>query len=178
MNAVTLLRNLRQELGTLGIVSLAMVAASTVFLFFVLKPLEVRNRALAEQVLSGSERAQTTARRAPAATPAAKVAAFYEFLKSGKQPTDWLERLYAAAQRTGVEMHSAEYRMQSTGTRIERYEIKLPLRARYAQIRTFVDSALADIPMLSLDDIKFKRERAADSVVEAELRLTLHLVNP
>jgi hypothetical protein len=68
--------------------------------------------------------------------------------------------------------------MQSTGTRIQRYEIKLPLRARYAQIRTFVDAALADIPMLSLDDIRFKRERAADSVVEADLRLTLHLVNP
>ena len=178
MNAVTLLRNLRQELGAVGMVSLAMVAASIVFLFFILKPLEARNRALAEQVLSGSGRGQVPSERTPAATPAAKVAAFYEFLKSGKQTTDWLDRLYAAAQRAGVELRSAEYRMQSTGTRIERYEIRLPLRARYAQIRVFVDSALADIPMLSLDDIKFKRERAADSAVEAELRLTLHLVNP
>lgn len=177
MNAMALLRNLRHELGTLGIVSLTMVAASILFLFFVLKPLEARDRALEEQVTSSSERAQSQAVRAPASTPAAKVAAFHEFLKSGKQTTDWLERLYSAAQRAGVEMHSAEYRMQSTGTRIQRYEIKLPLRARYAQIRAFVDAALADIPMLSLDDIRFKRERAADSVVEADLRLTLHLVN-
>jgi hypothetical protein len=178
MNAMTLLRNLRHELGTLGMVSLGMVATSILFLFFILKPLEARNRALAEQVTSGSQLARSEAEQAPASTPAAKVAAFHEFLKSGKQTTDWLERLHAAAQRAGVEMRSAEYRMQSTGTRIERYEIRLPLRARYAQIRAFVDAALADIPMLSLDDIKFKRERAADSAVEAELRLTLHLVNP
>lgn len=178
MNAMTLLRNLRHELGMLGMVSIGMVTASILFLVLVLKPLEARNRALTEQVASGSQIARSQAEQVTASTPAAKVAAFHEFLKSGKQTTDWLERLHAAAQRAGVELHSAEYRMQPTGTRIERYEIRLPLRARYAQIRAFVDSALTEIPMLSLDDIKFKRERAADSVVEAELRLTLHLVNP
>ena len=78
MNAVTLLRNLRHELGTLGMVSLGMVGASILFLFFVLKPLEARNRALAEQVTSGSQLAHSQTERVPASTPAAKIAAIQE----------------------------------------------------------------------------------------------------
>ena len=178
MNAITLLRRLRHELGVVGLASIAMLALAMLFLLASLKPLEKRNQALEHQLASTTrERAPADEGLARASTPAAKIAAFYQFLESGKQATDWLDRLHAAAREAGIELRSADYRMLATGTRIDRYEIRIPMRANYAQVRGFLDGALAEIPMLSLDEVKFKRERASDSAVEAELRLTLHLVN-
>lgn len=52
----------------------------------------------------------------------------------------------------------------------------MPLRGNYAQIRTFLNNALVEIPVLSLDEVRFKRERASDAQVEAEVHLTFHLV--
>lgn len=178
MNAITLLRRLKHELGGVGLASIAMLALAMLFLLVALKPLEKRNQAL-EHELASNARARAPADDASTrtSTPAAKIAAFYHFLESGKQATDWLDRLHTAAREAGIELRSADYRMLATGTRIDRYEIRIPMRASYAQVRGFLDGALAEIPMLSLDEVKFKRERASDSAVEAELHLTLHLVN-
>jgi len=61
---------------------------------------------------------------------------------------------------------------------MERYEITLPLAGSYAQIRTFLENALIEIPVMSLDQVAFRRERASELQVQAEVRVTLHLVKP
>ena len=58
---------------------------------------------------------------------------------------------------------------------IERYEVALPLRGNYARIRAFLENALIEIPVLSLDHVSFRRKSPGDGAVEAEVRLTLHL---
>ncbi|HYX66326.1 MAG TPA: hypothetical protein VE935_19070, partial [Burkholderiales bacterium] len=92
-----------------------------------------------------------------------------------EQTTDWLAKLYAIGRATGVELQSARYRSEQAG-RIERYQILLPLSGSYAQMREFLDRALAEIPVLSLDQMTLKRESRRDGAVQAELRLTLHMV--
>jgi hypothetical protein len=171
-------RRLIHELGGVGVISIAVVAIAILFLLLVLKPLEKHSRALEAQLMSSAER--HGAREATLirnATPAAKIEAFYGYLRSEKKTTDWLGELHGAAKAAGLDLHTADYRMTPTGTRIDRYEIRIPLRANYAQVRAFIDGALAAIPMLSLDEVKFKRERAHDNLVESELHFTLHLVN-
>ncbi|MBI4205211.1 MAG: hypothetical protein HY527_09310 [Betaproteobacteria bacterium] len=173
------LRRIRDELGVIGLASIGLLAGAAFFLFFALRPLEARNGDLERQLAVNSrQNLSSDPTFIRASTPAAKIAAFYHFLKTEQQPTDWLARLHAAGQATGVELRSADYRLQKTGTRIERYEITLPVRGNYAQIRAFLENALAGIPVLSLDEVKFRKERASDASVQAELRLTLHLVNP
>jgi hypothetical protein len=54
----------------------------------------------------------------------------------------------------------------------------LPLTGSYAQMRDFLKRALAEIPVLSLDQMTLKRETRRDGAVQAELRLTLHMVKP
>jgi hypothetical protein len=54
-----------------------------------------------------------------------------------------------------------------------RYEIMLPVSGSYPQIRDFLKRALTEIPVLSLDSISVKR---SDQALQAEMRLTLHLV--
>jgi hypothetical protein len=51
----------------------------------------------------------------------------------------------------------------------------LPVAGSYGQIRDFLKRSLAEIPIMSLDQISLKRAERSDAV-QAELRLTLHMV--
>ena len=47
-----------------------------------------------------------------------------------------------------------------------------------AQLRDFLRRTLTEIPVLSLDQMTLKREGRNDGAVQAELRMTLHMVKP
>lgn len=179
MKADVLIQRMHLELGTAGAAAIAILAVVVLFLVFLLRPLEARNQEIEGRLAASSrQHASTDAALVRTATPAAKLAAFYRFLATDRKAVEWLDLLYAAGEAAGVQLQSADYRMQKTGTRIERYEIRIPLRGNYAQMRAFLDRALLEIPVLSLDEVKFKRARASDAQIEAELNLSLHLVNP
>jgi hypothetical protein len=65
-----------------------------------------------------------------------------------------------------------------TESRIERYEITLPVTGSYRQVRLFLQRAMHEIPVLSLDQVSFKRSSTGKNLVDAQLRLTLHMVKP
>jgi hypothetical protein len=166
------LLRVREALGAAGLAALALFTGAAVFHLAVLEPLELRHEALKDRV----------ARQAPRAQPgqpgsaADKVSAVYEFLKRGEQPTDWLAKLHAIGAATGVQLKSASYRTQQSEGRIVRYEIVLPLAGSYAQIRDFLQRSGAEIPVMSIDQLTLKRENRNQPALQAELRLTLHMV--
>lgn len=160
---------LQHDLGPLGMAAFALLAAAGLFFVFVLQPLERRNDALQDSL----------ARQESPGGPhqvAGRLEALYEYLDRGEETTDWLAKLHAIGRATGVQMRSATYRTQAVGARLERYEIVLPVSGSYSQVREFLKRALADIPVLSLDQLSLKRERRTDGHVQAELRLSLHRV--
>ena len=67
---------------------------------------------------------------------------------------------------------------KAAGGRIERFEIVLPVTGTYGQLRAFLKRALGEIPVLSLDQMTLKRQSRNDAEVQAELKMTLHLVKP
>jgi Tfp pilus assembly protein PilO len=173
------LRRMSDELGVAGLAAFGLLAGGALFLFLVLKPLEARNDELDRRLeRSVPQDAALDPARMRAATPAAKLEAFYRFFETEEKTTDWLARLHSIGKAAGVVLRAADYRMQRTGTPIERYEIVLPIAGGYAQIRAFLKNALTEIPVLSLDQVNFRRARANDAVVQADVRLTLHLVKP
>jgi len=164
------LYRLRDELGAIGIAAIGLFFAAALFVAFVLQPLKEKSRALAA-------RAETLSGAAPSAgSPNEKLAAVYQYLAKPDATTDWLAKLYAIGRATGVELQSASYKTQGAAGRLERYEITIPVTARYTQMREFLKRALAEIPVLSLDQITLKRENRREGTVQAELRLTLHMV--
>ncbi len=172
--SAALLRKVRHELGMTGLVALALFGAAALFFFLAVQPLESRN-ALLESEVAQAER-HAPGGRSPGA--GARLATFYRYFETGEAATDWLARLNAIAASSGVQIRAADYRMQKTGTRLERYEIVLPLTGSYPQIRAFLAAALAEIPVLSLDQVIIKKERAQGGAVQAEAKLTLHLTRP
>ena len=170
--ALDRLLELRAGLGATGAAALALIVLAALFAALVLKPMQARRDALA------AELARHAGQPGAAAPAADKLETFYRYLGRGEAPTDWLAKLYGIGQATGIDLQSATYRSQAAGARMERYEIVLPVTGSYLQIRDFLKRALAEIPVLSLDQMTLKREARNDGAVQAELRFTLHLVKP
>lgn len=161
--------DLRHELGPFGVAAFVVLAAALAFVALVVQPLEAKSRSVAARL------ARTPVPDEGSSASAAKLGAFYDYLAKPEQTTDWLAKLYAIGHATGVELQSATYRSEQAG-RIERYQILLPVSGSYAQMREFLDRALAEIPVLSLDQMTLKRESRGDGAVQAELKLTLHML--
>jgi len=166
-----LLYRAREELGVTGVAGIALFVAAALFMAFVLQPLKAKNRVL--EARAGIGRDLGAVQNANAAD---KVGAVYQYLEKPEATTDWLAKLYAIGRATGVELQSATYKTQNAGGRLQRYEIVLPLTGSYTQMRDFLKRSLAEIPVLSLDQISLKRENRREGTVQAELRLTLHMV--
>ena len=163
------LNRMRESLGMSGIAGMFLLAFAMFFSNYVVNPLEQRAARLQDKA----------SRHAPAAAVpgAEKVAEVYAYLQKDEDTTDWLAKLHAIGTATGVQLQSASYRTQKTDARIVRYEIALPLAGTYGQIRDFLNRSLAESPLLSVDQLTLKREEK-NSVVTAEMRLTLHMVKP
>ena len=157
-------RRLGPELGALGTAALVVLAAAGVFFVLVLQPLKDQRARLEGAVSKGGGK------------PATNLAGFYGFLESKDETTDALAKLYAIGTATGVALESGSYRTQPAAGRLERYELALPVSGSYAQIRDFMNRALAEIPTLSLDQMTLKRDGRNEATLHAELRLTLHKV--
>jgi hypothetical protein len=171
-----LLQRARDELGAAGLLGLGLLIAAALFLLLVLEPLEARRQALDAQLARGDRNGGSAQARGQASGGGARLSAFYDFFETGEAATGWLARLHAAGAAAGVDVRSADYTLHKTGTRLSRYEIVLPVTGSYPQIRAFLRNALADIPVLSLDQVQIKREPAQGGKVQAEARLTLHLL--
>jgi hypothetical protein len=159
---------IRAELGPLGNAGAGLLAAAAAFFVLALQPLEERNNAVQARVPTRGE--------APS-TGGDKLATVYRYLKKPEETTDWLAKLYAIGAATGVQVSSATYRTQTASAGpLERTEIVLPLSGSYGQMRDFLKRSLAEIPVMSLDQVSLKRESRRDGTLQAEVRLTLHRV--
>ena len=164
----SLLLRLRAELGPVGMAAICVLAAAAAFFVLVLQPLEERSHAV---------QARLPARADAQPAGGEKVQSVYQYLKKPEETTDWLAKLYAIGSATGVQLSSATYRTQAAAAGpLERTEIVLPLSGSYGQMRDFLKRSLAEIPVLSLDQVSLKRENRRDGTLQAEVRLTLHRV--
>lgn len=162
---------LRHQLGGLGLAALLLIAATAAFDVLWVKPLQSRNAQVEEQLSRGGPRAP-----AGAAGAAERVDRVYAYLQSDAETTDWLAKLHGIGAATGVQLQSASYRSEKTAGRIVRVEVALPLSGSYLQIREFLQRALADIPVMSIDQLRLKRDTRNDAALQGELRISLHMV--
>jgi hypothetical protein len=49
------------------------------------------------------------------------------------------------------------------------------VRGTYPQLRDFLAGVLKDMPVASIDAVRFERKRAAETQLEAQVRVTLHV---
>jgi Tfp pilus assembly protein PilO len=163
------MKRIIDRIGLAGVAAIGLLAAALLFSNFMVKPLEEKN-------LSLKEAATRNGRKADGGQSGAKVAAVYEYLRKEEDTTDWLAKLHGIGTATGVQLRSGTYRTQPAEGRIVRYEIVLPVSGSYSQIRDFLKRAVAEIPVMSIDQVTLKKEEKKGAALQAEMRLTLHMV--
>ena len=110
------------------------------------------------------------------ATPDEQLASFYAFFPKQETTTEWLMKIHAAANESGIALQSGDYKMEHRdGDRLSRYLITLPLRGSYPQIRSFINHVLQDVPAAALNELSLQRDSVSSEALEARIRLTLYL---
>lgn len=88
-------------------------------------------------------------------------------------------KLHAIAAANGLLLETGEYQLvKDRNWNIARYQITLPLKGSYPQVRLFLAQLLDEIPALSLDEISIKRDSINARSAETRVRLTAYLVDP
>lgn len=109
-------------------------------------------------------------------TTAERLGAFYAFFPRVEALPDWLDKVYAAAARQSITLEKGEYSIaRERDGKLTRYQLLLPVKAPYPQLRAFLESVLQDVPAAVLDSVTFQRESIAAQQVEAQFRFTLVL---
>jgi hypothetical protein len=139
----------------------------------------------ARERLLDLQRELTDARRASVPEPRrggdpdSDLAAFYTFFAPSASVPDALKGINVAVIASGLAFEAAEYRLAREGTlKLARYEVTVPLRGTYAQVRNFVAALLQQMPQVAIDDVVIKRESVDAAQIEARLRLSIYLNLP
>ena len=112
--------------------------------------------------------------RAPVVTTASGVAAFFNHLPPHDAIPDQLKELVRVAQRSNIALAKAEYKPeQDANAGFLRYRITLPVKADFANVQSFLITALQTLPTLTLESVAFKREQIEAGDVEARIQFVL-----
>jgi hypothetical protein len=170
------LEALLRRLGVAGVVGLGVLLACAGFYVSALAPLE--REAAAQRLALERLKARTPHRPIAAGGRADELRRFYAVFPDAAGLTDELERLHALARRTGLDLSQGEYRLERRASGLWAYRVTLPARGNYAQFRDFVGSVLKNMPIASLDALRFERKKAADTTLDGQLRLTIYARPP
>ena len=174
MQIPTLIARAVQLIGWPGVVGLGLLAFIGGFYFSTLRPEQMRLEELRQSVAKSGDRAARSDH--DLRSPNDKLAAFYGFFPPSDHLPDLLEKIYGVAAKKGLALEQGEYRaVRDNLGRLTHYQIILPVKGSYPQIRKFVAAALADVPTVSLDSIQFERQKVGDTMVDSKVKLVLYL---
>jgi hypothetical protein len=166
-----------RQLGWSGLVGAVLLAASAFAYLLIVLPRDAEAERLEQELDALRARIEQSRGAQSAETaPAAQLETFYAHFPPKGDVSGALRQIYAAAARNEVDLAQAEYRfVPERDLRLLRYQLNVPVKGSYPQIRSFSADVLKELPFASLDDINLQREAIGNPRVEARLRFSLYL---
>lgn len=165
-------------LGFPGVVAIGLLAVCPAFYFSSLVPAQQRldqarsNAVILQARMERAAREPVSERR----TPTEQLAAFYRVFPMPEDTPEWLGKLIAAAESRGLKLEQGEYTATPDRVgKLVRFQMNLPVRGEYPQIRKFLAALPAEVPLVALEQVQFERQKIADPQVEAKIKLALYL---
>ena len=153
--------------GRPGLVGLALLGASALFIFSTHRPMVAEVDRLQSDV--------GAARREAAAHPgvAAPVPVLRTLPGRAEMPAV-LGELLRQADAAQLTLDSGKYEISATkGSDVVRYHVSLPVKGPYPQVRQFLDATLKSMPAVAISELSFERKAIGDPAIEAQVRLTI-----
>jgi Tfp pilus assembly protein PilO len=171
------INNAVASLGWSGVLGLGLLVLACGFYFSTLPSDQSRLDDLRQQIAKArDQRAAPADAAAGPATPADRLTAFYGFFPQPGDLPGLLQKVFTAAKAQGLQLEHGEYRVLGNNEgALTQYQITLPVRGTYPQIRKFVDAAMAEVPSLALDSIQFDRQKVGDSTLDANVKMAVYL---
>ena len=161
-------------LGAPGVIGAGLLVFLGALYVSAVRPEQARLGELQAELSQAQQRKTQDAVRPPSSTET--LDAFYAAFPGGEQLPDLLGKVFLAAKSQDLRLEQGEYRVVGgAGSVLTQFQITLPVRGSYPQIRKFVNAALEEVPTLSLDSIHFERQKVADAAIEAKVRLIVYL---
>lgn len=166
------------RLGSVGKIGVGIFAAAMVFFLAAVLPQnstvsELKERADTMQVNVSAQDGSGPEKRI-GGDQALQI--FYDFFPRVDSSPFWVRELVRIAKKNGVEMNSSDYRLvHENNARLTRYEMILPIRGKYPQIRSFIADSLQDIPALAIAGMAIKRENVQTEQLDVRLEINLFL---
>ncbi len=179
-----LLPQLRWQVGRLGVIGkigLGLLVVSSIYFFLVVVPQEsdlrkLKERAETLQTQALSKQTSGDAESGVKMSGDQALQAFYDFFPRVDSSPFWIRELVRIAQKHGVELSSSEYRLvNDNDARLARYEMILPVKGKYSQVRAFMAAALEAVPAMAISAIAIKRENVTSEKLEVRLEVNLYL---
>ncbi len=169
------------RLGTIGKIGIGLLGVTTIYFFSAVLPLEsdlhkLKERAEMLQTQAQSNQAPGDAESGKKMSSDQALQAFYDFFPRIDSSPFWIRELVRIAKKQNVELSSSEYRLvNENDARLARYEMILPVRGNYTQIRAFIADALETVPAMAISAIAIKRENVTSDKLEMRLEINLYL---
>lgn len=173
----SLRRGLR-SLGFPGVVAIGLLAVCPAFYFSSLVPAQQRLDQARSHAVILQARMERVAREPvrERRSPTEQLAAFYRVFPMSKDTPEWLGKLIAAAESRGIKLDQGEYTATpDRAGKLVRFQMSLPVRGEYPQIRKFLAALPGEVPLVALELVQFERQKIADPQVEAKIKLALYL---
>lgn len=114
---------------------------------------------------------------APVDSAATELGRFYASFPNQAVFPVALAQLMKTAADHSLSVNEGEYTVtRQTAGRLVRFQIVLPLRGTYPQVRSFIAALARDIPGMALENARFERREIGDPALDVTLRLVVFLV--
>lgn len=164
------------RLTLIGKLGLGLLVLSLVFFLAAVLPQNEELRLLIAKAASMHQQTQQTAAESIRLDDNQALQVFYDFFPSIDSSPYWIKELDRVAKKRGIELSGSEYRLiQEQGSKLARYEMILPVRGSYPQIRAFIADALEAVPAMALVDVVIKREDIKSGKLDVRLGMNLYL---
>jgi hypothetical protein len=110
------------------------------------------------------------------ATNRSQLSNFYAFFPLTENVPELLARINRSATEHQLVLEKGEYKLaRETDFRLARYQVTLPVRGDYGELRSFVNDVLEAVPSAALEELTLKREAADLPQLEGRVRFVLFL---
>jgi len=167
-----------RALGKSGVLAIGILVVFPPFYLSAIAPAQERLDAARRGTLSLHEQVQLASQSLGGMqrAPFEQLAEFYRIFPEERNAPQWLKKLFALAEKNGLSLQEGEYKANRDKLgRLMRFQMVLPVKGEYPQIRRFLAALPAEIPIIALENVQLSRQNVSDSAVEARIRLTLYL---